>query len=236
MSLFAKIQQANIQTEEKDVLGGALPTNVYDGGIKIAYLDAAKSGAINFTLEAVLLVNGAERSFRETFYISNKDGGFTYKNREGKDEPLPGYTIVDSICKAACGKALNELVPEVKMVRVKHDAEPEQREVFMELLGKRLKLGIANEVVDRTAKNDSTGKYEPTGETREQNTINKVFDEEGFTTLERETNKETPEFMNAWIKKNAGRVFNKAKGKANGSGAVAGKPGQPANKDLNLFG
>lgn len=233
MSLFAKIQQANVATEEKDVLGGTLQTNVYDAAIKIAYLDAAKSGAINVTVEAVLLVNGSERNFRETFYISNKEGSFTYKNRDGADEPLPGYVTVDSICKAACGQPLNSLNPEVKSVRVKADEDPVQREVFMELLGKRLKLGIIEETVDRTSLNESTKKYEPTGETRDQNVVGKVFDADGFTALERDASKPEPEFMNSWVKKYAGKKINKAKGKPKGSGAVAGAPAAGA---LNLFG
>ena len=236
MSLFAKVQQAGLVTQEKDVLGGTLQTNVYDAKIKVAYLGAAASGAINVTLEAELTVNGKPRNYRETMYISNRAGSFTYKSKDGTDEPLPGYALFDSICKAAIGKSLHELTPELKMVRIKADAQPEQREVFMELLGQPIKLGISEETVDKTAKNDSTGKYEPTGETRDENVISKAFDADGLTSLEREAGKTEPEFMNSWIAKLAGKKVNKAKGKTVTAGKVAGSATANAGAALNMFG
>lgn len=236
MSLFAKVQQANKVSQDKDVLGGALQTNVYNAHIKVAYIGAAASGALNVTVEVVLDNNGAKRNLSETIYISNKEGSFEFKNREGNMELLPGYVLFDSICKAAVGLPFAQLNPEERMIKIHADKEPEKREVFMELLGKPIKLGIVEETVDKTAKNDTTGKYEPTGETRDQNTMSKVFDAEGLTAFERESGKTEPEFMNAWIAKFAGKKFNKSKGKKTTvGGKVAGAPAQAAAA-LNVFG
>ena len=241
MSLFASIQDANIQTKEEDVLGGSrtVPSNVYPAGIKLAYLDAAASGAICVVFDFAMLVNGKERNHKETIYISNKNKEFTYKDKQsGEDKPLPGFVTVDSICKAVTGKSITELSTEKKMVKVydyDQKAEvPQEKEVLMDLIRGKLELGIIETIVDKTAKNDSYDPSQPkqgnnlpylsTGETREQNELSKVFNEDGLTQLEKESGATEAKFKAAWLEQYAGKKINKAKGAAAGAkaGGVSG--------------
>ena len=250
MSLFASIQNANIQTKEEDVLGGGrtVPSNVYPAGIKLAYLDAAASGAICVVFDFAMLVNGKERNHKETIYISNKNKEFTYKDKQsGEDKPLPGFVTVDSICKAVTGKSITELSTEKKMVKVYdyiQKAEvPQEKEVLMDLIRGKLELGIIEAIVDKTAKNASYDPsqpkqgnnlpYLPTGETREQNELSKVFNEDGLTQLEKESGATEAKFKTAWVEQYAGKKINKAKGAA--SGAKAGGVTKPATTSP-LFG
>lgn len=238
MSLFASIQNANIQTKEEDVLGGSrtVPSNVYPAGIKLAYLDAAASGAICVVFDFAMLVNGKERNHKETIYISNKNKEFTYKDKQsGEDKPLPGFVTVDSICKAVTGKSITELSTEKKMVKVydyDQKAEvPQEKEVLMDLIRGKLELGIIETIVDKNVKTDNG--YVPSGETREQNELSKVFNEDGLTQLEKESGATEAKFKAAWLEQYAGKKINKAKGAA--TGAKAGGVSKPATASP-LFG
>ena len=238
MSLFASIQNANIQTKEEDVLGGSrtVPSNVYPAGIKLAYLDAAASGAICVVFDFAMLVNGKERNHKETIYISNKNKEFTYKDKQsGEDKPLPGFVTVDSICKAVTGKSITELSTEKKMVKVydyDQKAEvPQEKEVLMDLIRGKLELGIIETIVDKNVKTDNG--YVPSGETREQNELSKVFNEDGLTQLEKESGATEAKFKAAWVEQYAGKKINKSKGAA--TGAKAGGVSKPATASP-LFG
>ena len=244
MSLFASIQNANIQTKEEDVLGGSrtVPSNVYPAAIKLAYLDSSKnSKAICAVFDFALLVNGKERNHKETIYISDGKGCFTYKDKQsGEDKPMPGFVTVDSICKAVTGKSITQLSTEKKTIKVydfDQKAEvPQEKEVLMDLLRGKLELGILEVTVDKTAKNESYDPsqpkqgtnlpYLPTGETRDQNELSKAFNEDGLTQLEKESGATEAKFKAAWVEQYAGKKINKSKGAA--TGAKAGGVSKPA--------
>lgn len=238
MSLFAAIQNSNVQTKEEDVLGGSrtVPSNVYPAGIKLAYLDKSAKGAICVVFDFALMVNGKECTHKETFYISNAAGSFTYKDKKtGEDKPMPSFVTVDTICKVVTGKGLAELSSEKKMVKVydyDQKAEvPQEKEVLMDLVRGKLELGILEVTVDKNVKSD-TG-YVPSGETRDINEVSKIFTEEGLTLVEKDAGKTETKFKEAWIAQYADKKINKAKGAA--SGAKAGGVAKQATASP-LFG
>ena len=236
MSIFSAVQNANLTTKEEDVLGGSftVPTNVYPTIIKLAYVDKSAKGAINVVFDFAILANGKERNHKETIYISNAAGSFTYKDKKtGEDKPMPGFVTVDSICKAITGKSITQMTTEKKMVKIydyTQKAEvPQEKEVLMDLVRGKLELGIQELTVDKTAKSD-TGEYVPTGETRDINELSKVFTEDGLTLVEKEAGATEAKFKAAWIKQYADKKINKAKGKA--AGAKAGGIAKPAASPL----
>ena len=238
MSLFAAIQNSNVQTKEEDVLGGSrtVPSNVYPAGIKLAYLDKSPKGSICVVFDFALMVNGKERNHKETFYISNAAGSFTYKDKKtSEDKPMPSFVTVDTICKAVTGKGLTELSSEKKMVKVydyDQKAEvPQEKEVLMDLVRGKLELGILEVTVDKNVKSD-TG-YVHSGETRDINEVSKIFTEEGLTLVEKDAGKTEAKFKEAWIAQYADKKINKAKGAA--SGAKAGGVAKQATASP-LFG
>ena len=236
MSIFSAVQNANLTTKEEDVLGGSftVPTNVYPAIIKLAYVDKSAKGAINVVFDFAILANGKERNHKETIYISNAAGSFTYKDKKtGEDKPMPGFVTVDTICKAITGKSITQMTTEKKLVKIydyTQKAEvPQEKEVLMDLVRGKLELGIQELTVDKTEKSD-TGEYVPTGETRDTNEVSKVFTEDGLTLVEKEAGATEAKFKAAWIKQYADKKINKAKGKADG--AKAGGVAKPAASPL----
>jgi hypothetical protein len=122
-----------------------------------------------------------DKEYRETIYITNKQGENFFLNKDDptKKVPLPGYTTVNDICLMTTDKPLSEQDTEAKMVNVwDNDAKkevPKSVPVLTELLGQKVTLGILKQLVNKNEKNQSSGKYEPTAETREENVIEKVF-------------------------------------------------------------
>lgn len=243
MSLFAKAQAAaqNVKVEEKDVLGGGsftVESNVYLGGVKMAFIDAWASGSLFVNLELALMVDGKERSHKEIITISNKAGEFTYTDKKsGEKMPMPGYALVDELFKAVSGKGFNDQAPAIKGVKV-YDKELkaeviQDREVFMDLIGKKAQFGILENEVDKTTKDAMSGEYVPTGETRKENTLAKTFTESGKTLSEAHINVE-PKFIETWKERYAGKLQMKAKGKGK-SGVATGSP-IPQTASASLFG
>lgn len=106
MSMLGNLQYDASKSEDKDVLGGGktVTSNVYEAVIKSAYYSKAASGAIAVNIEATLK---GGRDFRETIYISNKQGSFTYKDtRTNEEKYLPGFVAIDSLCLLTVGQPL----------------------------------------------------------------------------------------------------------------------------------
>ena len=176
MELFSNLSRDGLEKETETLGRELFQSDIYLAKIKLAYTGSSASGAryIAFTFD----IDG--KSFMETIYITNKEGKHYYlhKTDSSKKIPLPGFLTVDNICLLASGKPLANQTAEEKIVKV---YDPEQKQevpkgmpVLVDLLNKEVRLGILKQLVDKTAKN-SSGKYEPTGEHREINAIDRVF-------------------------------------------------------------
>lgn len=213
--------------EEKDIVasGGVLDAAVYKGTVELVYMDKAASGAININIH----FNNGSRVIRQTIYISNKKGGFTY-HKDGKDFPLPGYSQVDHFFKAVTSKGIAQQVTEEKTIKIyDYDAKkelPQQRTVFMEALGKPMAVGVIKVSEEKTTKD--SGYVDGTGEFREYNEFDKWFNAEtGMTRLEELDDSITEAtFIHKWKEKNEGKVkVKRAKNPgAAASGATSGAP------------
>ena len=252
MSVFGNLTNDGLE-ETNDRLGGfnVRDTDAYEATIKVAYAGQSAGGARNVTV----VVELPDGEYSETIYVTNKKGEnwFLNQNDKSKKVPLPGFTTIDDICLVTTGKPLSEQDSEEKVVKVYDYDEkkelPKSVPVLTELTGKPVILGILKSVVDKNVKNDSTGEYEPSGETREENTIEKVFHHPSKVTVveAREAQKAGRDaeavFYDKWVEKNKGVTRNKAKG-ASGNGGNSGRPGGGApqagggqqKKTNSLFG
>ena len=247
MSVFGNLSNDGLE-ETSDRLGGfnVRDTDAYEATIKVAYAGQSAGGARSVTL-VVTLPDG---EYNETIYVTNKKGEnwFLNQNDKSKKVPLPGFTTVDDICLVTTGKSLSEQDTEEKVVKIYDFDErkelPKAVPMLVDLIGQNLFLGIVQQTVDKNQKNDSTGEYEPTGETRDENVIEKVFhDPTKMTVVEARQGATEPVFFEKWLSKNKGQVRNKAKG-ADGKGTQSGRPGGGApqsgaggqKKTSSLFG
>jgi hypothetical protein len=208
--------------EARDSLGGggALESGLYTGKIKLAYAGASSGGA-RF-LAIVVDVNG--RDYRETLYVTNK-AGENYYTRGDKKIPLPGFTTANDIALLSTGQPLGAQDIQEKVAEIYNFDErkeiPTKVQAVTSIMGKSITLGILKVIEDKTKKNETTGTYEPTGETRDVNVIDKVFHTDtGKTVSEFTTKAEKAEFKDRWAEKHTGKTQNKAKG-------ATGKPGVP---------
>lgn len=242
MGLFSNVKTDNSVEETQDRLGGfSLPdSDAYDSTIKMAYASKSEGGAqaVNFEFD---LGNGM--THRETLWVTNKQGQ-NYYEKNDKKFLLPGFIAANDIFLAALEKGLldDSLVSEDKVVKIyDYDARtelPKTVPVFTEILGKPVTLGLVKQLVDKNVK-DAAGNYVPSGETREEVIIDKVFHTGTKLTMNEARNNQAPDFYPQWVEKNKGTVRNRAKGASQQGGAapVAGGASAPAGgARKSLFG
>ena len=228
MSIFGNLTNEGLE-ETTDRLGGfqIRATDIYPATIKAAYAGQSASGARNVTV----VVELPDGEYSETIYVTNKKGEnwFMNQNDKSKKVPLPGFTTIDDICLVTTGKSLAEQDTEEKVVKIYDFDErkelPKAVPMLVDLIGQTLFLGIVQQTVDKNQKNESTGEYEPTGETRQTNTIDKIFhDPTKMTVVEAENGATEAVFFDKWVEKNKGQVKDKRKNK--GAAPNSGRPGQ----------
>jgi len=235
MSLFGKLKTDNLE-ETQDRLGGGfqpLETGLYTGKIKQAYAGQSVAAAANLTL--IVDVNG--REYRETIYVSNKQGENFFLNKDDKTKkvPLPGFSIVEDICQITTGIALSDQDVEDKMVKI-YDYDlskevPKSVPVLTALLGQEITLGIGKVVENKNVKN-SSGVYEPTADERVFNNIEKVFHTETkMTVVEARQGLAEGVFMGAWAERNNGLLRDKRKIKGE-AGGLSGPASQKARMGI----
>lgn len=238
MSLLASLSTDSSIADEKDSVGngGPLDSGLYLTTIAMAYLTKAASGALGMVLT---LKTETGKEIRQTLWMTSgtAKGCKNYYEKDGEKNYLPGFNHANSLALLTCGKEISQLETETKVVNV-YSAEaksevPTKVEVPMDLLGKEILVGLIKQTVDKTKKNEATNIYEATGETRDENDIDKLFRaKDRMTTAEIRAQAETAAFADTWEAKFAGTVKNKAKGASGTAGApkAAGAPAAAAAK------
>lgn len=231
---------------EKDSLGGGgvLDSGAYEATIKLAYGTVSGGGAKGLVVH---FETKDGRNFRNTFWMTSgnaKGCKNYYEDKNGQKQYLPGYLQATALSLLTVGKELADLDFEEKVANVyspEAKAEvPTKVPMAVELLGKEIVVGLIKQIVDKTAKGDD-GQYHPTGETREENDVDKLFRASDLkTTAEIRAKAETAEFHGSWVAKWAGKVRDKStKGGAGAAGApkAAGAAAAGTKKPTNsLFG
>ena len=231
----------NVETQSIERIGGgfAWESGVYDATVKMVYLNQSASEAVSFNV--ILEKNGGNFSeLRENFWIKSgkAKGNKTYYTKDGKDYPLPGYSIANSMCVAITGESLPKCMEsaEKKQVNVwnpelKKEA-PTERPVVTSLLNKPVKVAVHQVIEDKQAK-DASGNYVPTGDTRTVNQCKFFGNPEGKTAEEIKDNKPATMF-DKWAKKNTGAVIDKST-KNKGSNSAADIMGSAPADTGSLF-
>lgn len=233
MNMLANLTTDSSIADEKDSVGGGgvLESGIYNCKIAMAYLSKAASGALGLVLT---LKTDAGRDLKQTLWMTSgtAKGCKNYYEKDGEKNYLPGFLHANSLALLTVGKEISQLETETKVVNV-YSAEakaevPTKVEVLMDLLGQEIIAGVIKQTVDKTKKNEA-GAYEPTGETRDENDIDKLFRaKDRMTTAEIRAQAETATFIDTWSNKWTGLTKNKAKGAAGTAGAPSAAAGAPA--------
>lgn len=225
MSLLSGLTTSNDIAAEKDSVGGGfvLDSNVYNFTIKLAYLQKAASDALALVVH---LTTEDNKDVRQQFWMtSGKEKGCKnyFVDKKGEKQYLPGFNMANSLCLLTVGKEISQMETETKVINLyssEAKAEvPTNVAMLTELLGKQVLGGLIKQVVGKTAK-DAAGNYQPTGETREENELDKLFRErDGKTTAEILAQAPEAVFIETWKKKWVGQVKDKSTKTAGTAGA-----------------
>lgn len=231
MSILANLTTDSSIANEKDSIGGGsrvLESGIYTFTIQHAYIGKSTGGAISLNLN---LKTEDNKELKQQLWITSgtaKGGKNYYIDKNGDKQYLPGFVMANSLCLLALGKEISELDTEQKVISVYNTeakAEvPTKVDMLMDLVGKDITAAVFKQIVDKTKKNESTGAYDPTGETREENELDKFFRaSDKKTTAEIRAQAEEATFVHTWEKKYAGQTRDKSKG-ASGANGTAGAP------------
>lgn len=212
--------------KEKDTLGGRtiLDSGLYKAVITKAYGTTSKSGAKGLVMSFdIRKADGKVVPFTNTFWVTNRAGSVTYKDKEGKEHFLMGFNQVDSICKGLVHKGLVEISTEPRILPVydlnQKKEVPTEVQVAVELLGKELALGILKTRENKTTKVGD--EYVPTVEEVFTNNIDKIFilkNGTPYTINEIEADSEAS-FAPKWVEKWKDQVQDKYKPVSSGYSA-----------------
>jgi hypothetical protein len=231
-----------VETQSIERVGGggfAWESGVYDTTVKMVYLNQAASEAQSFN---IILENSEGKELRESFWIRSgkTKGKKVYYDKDGKQFPLPGYSLANSLCVAATGESLAKCInsAEKKTINVwnselKKEA-PTERPVIMCLVNKPVKVAVHQVIEDKVAKG-TNGQYEPTGQSRTVNNC-KFFGNTAGKTAEEITKNEEATMFDKWATKNTGTVIDKSnKAKTNSAAAIMGSTPAADNSQASLF-
>jgi hypothetical protein len=223
-----------VETQSIERVGGgfAWESGVYDATVKMVYLNQSASEAVSLN---VILENSTGKELKESFWIKSgkSKGNKTYYTKNGKDYPLPGYSIANSMCVAITGDSLPKCMDtaEKKTINIYNPElgkeAPTERPVLMGLVNKPVKVAVHQVVEDKQAK-DASGNYVSTGDSRTVNQC-KFFGNMEGKTAEEITTKADPAKFDKWAEKNTGSVIDKTTANKNGNSAASIMGSAPAN-------
>lgn len=231
MSLFGNLTSAGLE-ETQDRLGGfkVLESGPVTGKIKLAY--AGKSANSDAQSVTIVLDTREAGEYRETFWITNKEGK-NFSEKDGKKTALTGFTHIDDICVMTTNKPLASQAHEDKVINI-YNAElrreaPTTVPMLVELLGKEITFGILKQIEQKQARNATTGVYEDVEGFRETNVTDKVFHyPSNLTMVEAKKGSQTPTFYAAWVEKNKGQTRDRRNSSGGAQTIQGGRAGRPA--------
>lgn len=241
MGIFGGLSNDGLEEAQDRVGGGGfiLDTDIYNMTVKMAYATKSQGGAQGLVF--IGEQNGKE--YRETLWVTSKKGENFYLNKDDKTKKigLPGFVVANDICMMTTEKPLSEQASEEKIVNI-YDFDqkkeiPTSVPVLIDLLGKPVSLAILRSLENKSEKSGED--YVPTADTREVNTIEKVFHTETKLTMVEATRdaklaeqgKEPlgAQFWDSWLERNQGQTRDKRTIKEGGSAGSSGRPGAPAS-------
>lgn len=234
MAIAALKSDSSVALDENRVGGyRVLESDIYSASITHAYLTTSKGGAYALNLEAK---TSEGTTFKEQLWMTSgtaKGCSPYYTDQQGNKKAIPGFTVANGLGLLTIGKEIGDIETEEKVIKLydytqkKEVATPVQ--MFTDLIGQEIKLGLVKQIVDKNVKNGN-GEYVPSGETREQNVINKVFRaKDNFSVVEIVAQADEATYFQTWLDSNKGNTQDKSSKDAKPASAPAATPFPAAN-------
>lgn len=180
MSIFANLAPVEGVEKDTDSIGGRGPwtSGVYPTTLAMAYVEISKGGATGIVLH---LKNETGQELRQTLWVASgnaKGNKHYYETQSGERKNLPGFSLFRALTKMVLNKEPHEISTEEKVIKKwskEAGAEvPTQVQVIVDLLDQPIVAGVIKQIVDKNVQNQA-GDYVPSGETREENEVDKFF-------------------------------------------------------------
>ena len=235
MSLLDNLKTDDAIAEDADFIGGGglVESGLYNCTVGMAYYEKSAGGALALNLS---LKTEQGQEIRQKVWVTSGDAKGNknfYIDKAGQKKYLPGFSLANGLCLLTCGKEIAAIEPEEKVVGIYNYDEkkeiPTKVPVLTDILGKEVIVGAIRQTVDKNVK-DAAGNYVPSGETRDEVEIDKVFHAtKRMTVAECRAQAETADFIDKWEAKNKGVTRNRATGAAAASAPQAGGSAAPAS-------
>ena len=232
MGLFDNLAMDTTIEDDKDIIGGMqiFESGLYNFTIEMAYINVSAGGAMALVLQ--LKTDKGETLKQSLWMTSGTKKGCKnfYLDKNKNKRYLPGFIVANAIAQLTVGDNIGSIDTDKKVLKIYDFAQskevPKEMDVFLPLLNQQITLGVIKQIVDKSAK-DNLGNYVPTGQTREENEVVKVFSHDTKqTTTELKAN-ENAEFYTKWEKKWKNQTkdkTSKTKPAAAPSGVMSGSP------------
>ena len=237
MGMFDNIDQSvKVEVEEESLGGGGYvnDTGIYNFIIEMAYGGQSAGGAYFIDLK-LKTESGQRMSMRE--YITSGEAKGTrpyYLDEDGKQRALPGYSKMNALDVLITGNTEQYPVTETKTIPLwNKDAEkeiPTEANVVVGWIGKPITALVRTIREFKQAKNETTGKWANTTETKDSAEVLHFVDPiTGQTRSEKLSGKEET-VKPAFAKKyNSDYVLDKTKGKGKPAAGGSATPPPPAD-------
>jgi hypothetical protein len=215
MKMFSNMSVENLEPEVDFVGKGSrlFESGAYQMTVKLAYAEESSGGAVGVTF----VFTDGSKELKQTFYVTTgkAKGQKPYYEKEGKQYPLPGLSMVNALCLMTTGEPLDKQETEEKVIPIWDNTQrkevPTKKQVLMEVLGKDICLGILKITEPKKAK-DSMGNWVDTDQMRTFNEVDKVFHPDNHKTVtEILSQAETAAYYDTWVQQNEGTVRDKTK-------------------------
>ena len=228
--------------EATDSIGGfsILESGIYPMKVKLAFitLSAGKAMALNIHFEGL-----KKELLRAQFYMTSGEAkgckNFYINKKTQEKHYLPGFNQANALCLLTVGKEVAAMDTATKSIMLydpmQQQEVPTDVDFIEDLVGKDVYAGVINQLVDKRAKNKDTGQYEPTGETRKENEVDKFFRaKDKLTVVEIKAKATEPIFFNKWKENWEGKTKDKTTKASTTKGVPKRETGKQAPQE-NLF-
>jgi hypothetical protein len=181
-----------------------VPTGLHEMMITQAWMElsAGEAEGLKFTLKPA---DGSPQEVKDAFWVTSgkKKGKKKYFiNSKGNKQALPGYVDAAQLAAIACGKKLEDLDEEEKVLKLWNSANQAEENTKVrwlpELVNKPVLAGILRV---RDNKNRKEGdKWVPTADERYFNEVDKLFFPSGHSVTEKNAGADAT-FKDRWLKR-----------------------------------
>jgi hypothetical protein len=238
MSLLKNLKTDASIAGEKDSLGGGrlFESGLLNMAVTMAYLKESDSGALGVF---VTLKNKADnQELRVSQYVTSgkaKGQKNTYTDKDGNEQYLPGFLIMNGLAELTTGVQLSDLETEDKLVNIYSAAAkaevPTKVPVLTQLIGQEINVGVVKQRVNKQIKNDA-GVYVDTNDERFINEVDKFFCAKdkflNMTVAEIKGKADEAKFYKDWAEKNTGKLIDRFKPVGNGTAGAPARTGAAA--------